>query len=137
VAGDSFSGVVLFAPKTGTVYQRAVGMADREKSVTMAVDTRLQIASVTKLYTNIAIRQLEQAGRLSLSDTVGKFLPRYPNAIVRSRVTIDQLLRHRSGVGSFWNERFLANLTTIRSVDDYLALFQDDSLLFEPGTREA
>jgi CubicO group peptidase (beta-lactamase class C family) len=119
------------------VYERAVGIANRETGAPMSTRTKLQIASMTKLFTQIAIRQLEQAGKLSLLDTVGKFLPGYHNATVRSHVTIDQLLRHRSGIGSFWNQRYMSHLRNIRTVDDYLALFQDDSLLFPPGTSEA
>jgi CubicO group peptidase (beta-lactamase class C family) len=137
IAGDSFSGVVLFASRKGDVYRRPAGYANREREAPIATDTKLQIASVSKLFTQIAIRQLEQAGRVSISDTVGRFLPEYPNPVVRSRVTIEHLLRHRSGIGSFWNERFLANLASIRTVDDYVGLFQDDSLLFAPGTSEA
>ena len=137
VAGDAFSGTVLVARKGDIVYERAVGLANRETGTPMSLDTKLQIASTTKLFTQIAIRQLEQAGKLSLNDTVGKFLPGYPNAVVRSKVTIEQLLRHRSGVGSFWNERYMARHAGVRTVADYLDLFQNDSLLFEPGSSEA
>jgi CubicO group peptidase (beta-lactamase class C family) len=136
VAADAFSGAVLLARRGEVLYQRAAGMANIETNAVVALDTRLQIASTTKLYTNIAIRQLEQAGKLSLADTVGRFLSDYPNAIVRSRVTIEQLLRHRSGVGSFWNARFMERHADVRTTRDYLQLFQDDSLLFEPGTGE-
>ncbi len=136
-ATDAFSGVVLVAGKGRTIYQRAAGLADRELGTPMTLDTRLELASVTKLFTRIAILQLAQAGRLSLTDTVGRFLPEYPNPVVRARVTVDQLLRHRSGVGSFWNERFRARRAEVRTVTDYLTLFQNDSLLFEPGTDEA
>ena len=136
-AADSFSGAVMFVPPKGRAYERSTGLANRETGSAINIDTKIQIASTTKLFTNIAIRQLEQAGKLSLSDTVGKFLPEYHNATVRSKVTVEQLLKHRSGVGSFWNQRFLATLPDIRSVNDYIALFQDDSLLFEPGTGEA
>jgi CubicO group peptidase (beta-lactamase class C family) len=137
VVADLFSGSVAVARDGRIVYQRAVGIANRESGAPMTIDTRMQIASTTKLFTQIAIRQLEQGGKLSLSDTVGKFLPNYPNAAVRSKVTIEQLLRHRSGVGSFWNERYMARRADVRSVNDYLELFQNDSLLFEPGTNEA
>lgn len=137
IATDSFSGAVLVARNGRIAYQRAAGIADRQSGAPMTLDTRLQIASTTKLFTQIAIRQLEQAGKLSLSDTVGTFLPNYPNAVVRSKVTIDQLLRHRSGVGSFWNERYMAHHADVRSVNHYLELFQNDSLLFEPGSSEA
>jgi CubicO group peptidase (beta-lactamase class C family) len=137
IADDAFSGVVLIASKGATGYQRAAGLADREAGVPITLDTRLELGSVTKLFTRIAILQLAQAGKLSLGDTVGKFLPTYPNPVVRHKVTVDQLLQHRSGVGSFWNERYMAGVADVRSVNDYLELFQGDSLLFEPGTGEA
>lgn len=137
VAADSFSGVMGLARDGQIVYQRAAGMANRETGAAMTIDTKLQIASTTKLFTQIAIRQLEQAGRLSLSDTVGKFLRDYPNAAVRGGCTIEQLLRHRSGLGSFWNERYMARRADVRSVRDYMELFQNDSLLFVPGTDQA
>jgi len=137
VVADSFSGVVMVARNRVPIYQRAAGFADREGSAAMTTNTRLQVASTTKLFTQIAVRQLEQAGKLSLTDTVGKFLPDYPNSVVRRKVTVEQLLRHRSGVGSFWNEKFMATRANVRSVQDYLELFQNDSLLFEPGTSEA
>lgn len=137
VQADAFSGAVLFADRSGIRYQRATGLADRERAVPITTDTRLQIASATKLYTHIAIRQLEQQGKLAMGDTVGRFLPDYPNPVVRSKVTVEQLIRHRSGVGSFWNEAYMARRAEIRTVRDYLELFHRDALLFEPGTREA
>jgi CubicO group peptidase (beta-lactamase class C family) len=137
VEADAFSGAVLFADRSGIRYQRAAGMADRDKAEPVTADTRLQIASATKLFTHIAIRQLEQQGKLAMGDTVGRFLPDYPNPVVRARVTVEQLIRHRSGVGSFWNEAFVARRAEIRTVRDYLELFQRDSLLFEPGSAEA
>jgi CubicO group peptidase (beta-lactamase class C family) len=79
VALDSFSGVVRVVNRGRVVYERAAGLADREARSPMTPSTRLQIASMTKLFTQIAVRQLEQAGKLSLDDTVGKFLPDYPN----------------------------------------------------------
>jgi CubicO group peptidase (beta-lactamase class C family) len=136
IEADAFSGVVLIANRGAPVYQRAAGLADREAGRPIALDTRLELASVTKLFTRIAVLQLAQAGKLSLEDTVGKFLPSYPNPVVRRKVTVDQLLRHRSGVGSFWNDRYMTRPGDVRSVDDYVELFQNDALLFEPGTSE-
>lgn len=118
------------------VYERAFGTANRQSHSAMQLDTRLQTASATKLFTNIAIRQLEQAGRLRFSDTVGRFLPNYPNPVVRSQVTVEQLLTHRSGVGSFWNAKYMQTASTVRTTNDYMSLFQDDSLLFPPGTKQ-
>ena len=135
IAGE-FSGVARVARNGKVIYERAAGIANRTLRSPMKINTRLQIASMTKLITQIAIQQLAQSGRLLLSDTVGRWLPDYPNATVRSKVTIDELLHHRSGIGSFWNERFLADHARVRTTRDYMDLFDSDSLLFSPGTSE-
>jgi CubicO group peptidase (beta-lactamase class C family) len=136
VAEDSFSGVVAVARNGTVMYERAAGIANRSRGTPMTLDTKLQIASITKIFTQVAILQLEQAGKLALTDTVGKFLPAYPNTTVRSKVTVDQLLHHRSGVGSFWNAEFMSRHASIHTVSDYMALFDRDSLLFQPGTAD-
>jgi D-alanyl-D-alanine carboxypeptidase len=136
-ASGEFSGSVLVARNGTTIYERAAWLADVERSVSIAPDTRIQIASATKLFTQIAIRQLIQRGLVNLDDTVGKFIPDYPNATVRSRATIEHLLRHRSGIGSFWNAAWMERRAQVKSVDDYLRLFWQDELLFTPGEAEA
>src|SRR4029077_4751025 len=75
------------------------------------------------------------AGKLSLADTIRKHLPSYP-ASYADRVTIGQLVSMTSGMGDFFGPKFQATpRTKLRSLADYLPLFQDDPLRFEPGTR--
>src|SRR5439155_8281173 len=61
--------------------------------------------------------------------------PDYPNKSVAEKVTIYQLLTHTSGLGDFFNEKFEAQKTRLRSVPDYFPLFVNDPLLFEPGQK--
>jgi len=128
-----FSGAVLVAKDGKPLFARAYGMANRDRQIPNTIETRFNIGSMNKMMTAVSIMQLAQAGKISLGATVGTYLPDYPNADVRSKVTLRQLLTHTSGLGSYWNERFERNRLKIETTSDYLALFAEDPLEFAPG----
>lgn len=133
---DMFSGAVLVQRDTNVLFERAFGDADKQFSIPNRVDTKFNIGSICKFFTRIAIGQLLQAGKLSLDDHLSSLLPEYPNAAVARRITVDQLLTMRSGMGDIFGDSFdRAPKDRIRSLQDYLPFFVRDSLLFEPGTQ--
>lgn len=137
VAADEFSGVVLVAKGGKPLFRQAYGSADLGLQVPNRVDTKFNLGSINKMFTRLSIEQLEEQGKLSLDDTVGKHLPDYPNADVREKVTIRQLIDHRSGMGDLFTEKFRGMAKDrIRTVKDALALIADDPLLFPPGTDQ-
>jgi CubicO group peptidase (beta-lactamase class C family) len=136
VAEDRFSGVVLLAKEGKPILSRATGMADPEKGAPNRIDTKLNLGSINKLFTRIAIGQLAAAGKLGLGDTLRKQLPDYPSPAA-DKITIQQLLDHRSGLGDFFGPRFLAAPpSSIRKLSDYVALFADKPLELEPGSDQ-
>ena len=134
---DAFSGVVLLA-RGGTVFfQKAWGLADRGLSVPNRVDTKFNIGSIGKTFTRAAVMDLVQAGRLSLSDTVKNILPetRIPSA---DAITVEMLLEMTSGLGDIFGEKYAATpKDRLRSLADFLALFETAPLRFAPGTGRA
>ncbi len=133
---DEFSGVVLIAKDFEVLFHEAYGYADREKKVPNRQDTKFNLGSINKSFTRAAILKLEKEGRLGLDDPVQKFLPDYPNRRAAEKVTIRQLLDMTSGIGDFFGPRYDATpKNKIRSIRDYLPLFADLPLEFEPGTR--
>jgi CubicO group peptidase (beta-lactamase class C family) len=132
---DKFSGVVLIARDGKPFFVKAYGLADKTRNLANNPETKFNLGSMNKMFTAVAIAQLAEQGKLSFDDKVGKLLPDYPNKDVASKVTIHHLLTHTSGLGSYWNAKFDARRTTIKTVADYLALFADEPLLFEPGAR--
>ena len=132
-AGE-FSGVALLARGDATLLSGAWGLADRAKQTPMTTDTRLNLASIGKLFTRAAIAQLAEAGKLSLDDKLSRYLPDFPHS---DSITIDMLVRHRSGVGDVFNAAFNAmDKSKLRHNRDYLALIRDQPLWFAPGTSE-
>jgi D-alanyl-D-alanine carboxypeptidase len=134
-AADSFSGAVLVARDGKPVLRAAWGSANRETRELNTPTTKFNLGSVDKLITRIAIWQLVAAGKLDLDTPIGRYLPDYPNRDVRDRVTARQLYTMRSGVGDFFgNEEYMRRHAELRTVDDFLSLFANDPLRFEPGT---
>lgn len=126
-----FSGAVLLADRKNILYNQAFGFANVEQGILNSVDTKFDLASMNKMFTSVAIAILEEEGKLSFRDSVSQHVPEFPY----SRVTIHHLLTHTSGVGDFFNTKFLEKRTRLKKVSDYLPLFVEDKLQFEPGTR--
>jgi CubicO group peptidase (beta-lactamase class C family) len=133
---ELFSGVVAVARGGSVVYERACGLASRAFGVPNRVDTKFNLGSMNKMFTAVSIAQLVEAGKLSYGDTLAKVWPEYPNRAVAEKVTIHQLLTHTSGLGDYFTDEYdrMAK-DRLRAIKDYLPLFVDKPLAFEPGTR--
>jgi len=132
---DEFSGAVLIAKNDQILFHEAYGRADREKNIPNLRDTKFNLGSINKNFTRAAVYILERQGKLSLDDTIGKFLPDYPNPDAAKKVTVRHLLDMTSGIGDFFGPRYdQTPKDKIRTLRDYLPLFADQPLEFEPGT---
>ena len=100
-----FSGAVLVRHDGRDVWSKAYGLANRSASLAATVDTPFNFGSIGKILTHTASIQLAEAGKLSLDDTVGKWLPADPQAVSR-KATIAQLLSHRGGIADFFGPAF-------------------------------
>ncbi|HCU13501.1 MAG TPA: hypothetical protein DGB72_15400 [Gemmatimonadetes bacterium] len=133
-----FSGVAVVAKNGMPVFQRAYGMADRERRVANNPETAFNLGSINKIFTQIAILQLRAAGKLDLDSTLATYWPDYPNKEVARKITIRQLMRHTSGIGGdIFDPPAGGKRNDIRTLKDYLPLFVNQPLAFEPGTRNA
>jgi CubicO group peptidase (beta-lactamase class C family) len=133
MAGE-FSGVVLIARDGKPFFHEAVGLAQRDFGVPNRPDTKFNLGSINKIFTQVAIAQLAEQGKLSFDDTIRKHLPDYPNPAA-DRITIQQLVSMTSGLGDIFGERYDATPKDhLRTLSDFLPLFASDPLRFEPGT---
>jgi CubicO group peptidase (beta-lactamase class C family) len=111
-------------------------MADREARRPNDLETAFNLGSINKVFTTIAIRQLAAAGKLDIDSTLARSWPDYPNPDVARRVTIRQLLQHRSGIGgNIFGVPPGGSRSDVRRLRDYLPLFVNEPLQFEPGSR--
>ena len=132
---DQFSGAVLIGRRGQVLWQKAVGLANRDSRTANTLETQFRNGSMNKMFTATAALQLIDAGKLSLDDTVGKVLPDYPNKEIAAKVTIRHLLTHTGGTGDFFGPLFNTNRLTLKTHGDYVTLFGARAPLHEPGAE--
>jgi CubicO group peptidase (beta-lactamase class C family) len=88
----NFNGTILVAQKGVILFQKATGFA--KDTIPNTMDSKFQLASLSKTFTALAIMKLVQEGKLGLENTIQDIYPDFPY----SGVTIRSLLSHRSGL---------------------------------------
>jgi CubicO group peptidase (beta-lactamase class C family) len=134
-AADEFSGTVIVAKHGVPIFAKAYNRADRERGIANTLDTAFNVGSQNKMFTAVAIVRLAQDGKLALTDTVGKYLPDYPNRAIADHVTIHQLLTHTGGTGDIFDADYEDHRLTLRTHDDYVKHFGARAPTHAPGER--
>jgi CubicO group peptidase (beta-lactamase class C family) len=134
---DEFSGVLLVRRDGRDLLARTYGYADAGEYVPNTMGTKFFMASQGKMLTAVSIFQLIEKGRVSLSDTVGKFLPAYPNRDIATKVTVRMLLSHTGGTGEMGllDPQDAANRASVHSIAGIIALNGKRGPAFPPGTK--
>jgi CubicO group peptidase (beta-lactamase class C family) len=140
--GVDFSGVGLVKQGGTAIVHEAVGLAHRGFGVPNTVETRFDIASVTKIFTAAAVMQLVDQGRLALDTRVMPLLG-IDDTAISDEVTIYHLLTHTSGIaddadeeaGEDYEQLFVDKPNySIRETADFLPQFAYKPPVFAPGT---
>jgi CubicO group peptidase (beta-lactamase class C family) len=126
-------GLSLAVAQGGEVrHEAGFGFADVENEVPARPETVYRLASVSKPITAAAVLRLAEEGRLDLDAPVSRYCPDFPDKAWP--VTARQLLSHQGGVRHYRpDEQPITRRFT--SLAEGLALFRDDPLVHEPGTK--
>jgi CubicO group peptidase (beta-lactamase class C family) len=115
------------------VYTHAYGMAHLEPPKAATPEMRYSIGSISKQFTAAAILLLQEQGKLSLDDAVGKYVPGLTRG---GEVTIRQILSHTSGYQDYWPEDYLMTpMMKPETAQQILDTWAKKPLDFEPGTE--
>jgi CubicO group peptidase (beta-lactamase class C family) len=134
-AADRFSGAALVARNGSILFEHAYGLSNREKKTPNRLNTQFRIGSMNKMFTAVCILELVQAGKIQLSDPFGKYLKDYANKDMASKVTLQHLLTHTGGTGDFFGPEFDKHRLELKTLQDYVRLYESRPLAFEPGSR--
>ena len=110
-AVGQFNGNILVAENGAVVYEKSFGYADFTSKKPNTQNTAFLIASVTKTMTATAILQLQEKGKLQITDMYAKYFPDFPYP----NMTIKQLLSHTSFIPS---SAFYRHLDSLRKIKD-------------------
>lgn len=115
------------------VWSEGFGWADIENRVPVTPLTKFRIGSVSKTLTADAVGMLVEEGLLDLDVPIQTYVPSFPEK--RAPVTTRQLGGHIAGIRHYrGTETVSEGQRAYRNVTTALRIFQDDSLLFEPGS---
>jgi CubicO group peptidase (beta-lactamase class C family) len=114
------------------IWSEGFGYADVENRVPVWEETKFRIGSVSKPVTAAALGLLYQQDRLDFDAPVQRYVPSFPEK--RWPITTRQLAGHLAGIRHYRGAEFLSS-RRYETVTEGLEIFQDDTLLFEPGSR--
>lgn len=124
------------------VWAGAVGWANIEKQIPVTTDTQFRIGSTSKAVTATLLAKMVQDGKIDLDKPISHYYSNLPNPEWK-KLTPRQLASHTSGIpdyldnyGDLWGFYYLFKLNKrYTSVSESLEVFDDNSLLFEPGSQ--
>lgn len=114
-------------------YTHAFGLARIEPQTMATAEMRYAIGSISKQFAAAAILLLQQEGKLSLDDAVGKYVP---GLTCGDEVTIRELLSHTSGYQDYWPEDYvMPPMLQPETPQQILDTWAKRPLDFQPGTK--
>lgn len=117
------------------VWAEGFGFQDAEKKIPATAETVYRVGSVSKLFTDIAVLQLVEEGRIDLDAPIQQYLPEFrPDNPYDIALTLRQMMSHRSGlvrespVGNYFDP-------SEPTLDETVASLNVTSLVYEPETK--
>jgi len=130
---DRFPGLSVSVGVDGQiVWAEGFGWADLEQRVPVRATSGFRVGSVAKPMTAALLGLLYEEGKIDLDATVQTYVADFPTK--EYPITIRQLAGHLAGIRHYRGNEFLSSVH-YETVSDGLAIFADDPLVFEPGTR--
>jgi len=140
---NDYTGTVLVKEGNRVVYEAARGLATRRWGIPNTMETRFDTASITKLFTSVAVLQQVGKGNLDLETSIHHYVD-LEGTTIGADVTLLHLLTHTSGIaddadeeaGESYEELFrdIPSYSLIET-KDYLPQFAHKPPLNKPGVN--
>jgi len=115
------------------VYENYIGFASIEDKTRNSNLTKFRIGSITKVFTATIIFQLIEEGKLSLETKLSEFYSEVPNS---KKITISDMLSHRSGIHNFTSdEEYQQYMTSKKTKEEMVEIISKLKPDFQPGKK--
>lgn len=130
---NKFMGSVAVLRDDDIIYNHSTGFANKEKQILPNDKTTYGIGSISKVFTSAMILKAVEERRIKLSSELNEYFPLIRNS---EKITIENLLNHRSGIHNFTNDQdFLEWNTQNKSEDEMLQIITNGGSDFEPNSK--
>nr|WSY54905.1 beta-lactamase family protein [Streptomyces sp. NBC_00886] len=143
---DGVPGVTATVKDGRATWSTTAGVGNLRTGKPRSADDRYRVGSITKTFVSTVLLQLEAEGRLSLDDTVEKWLPGvvHGNGHDGSKITLRELLNHTSGIFNytadedfgrtyFLKDGFFQHRYDTKTAADLVAIAMSHKPDFAPG----
>lgn len=126
---NQFAGVVIAVEDGKVIYEKAFGIANADFNIPNQPNTRIGIASITKMMTSVVLARLIEAKKIAFADKLSQYIPDFPSG---DKITIEMLARHTSGIQHRVMPAVEESLPY--SSSEFVEKVKQAKLAFEPGT---
>lgn len=130
---NKFMGSVAISKNGKIFYTKTVGFTDIDKKLKSNEETKYRIGSITKTFTTVLVFKAIEKNKLTLNQTIDKWFPLIKNS---TKITVKDLLNHRSGIHNFTNDPdYIAWSTQTKNEKEMLKIIASKGSDFEPNSK--
>lgn len=130
---NRFMGSVAISKNGTIIYTKQIGYADIDGKIKPNNATEYRIGSISKTFTTVLVFKAIDEGKLRLTDKINTYFPAIKNA---NKITIGDLLYHRSGIHNFTaNKDYPKWNTEKKSEHEMIEIISKGGSDFEPDTK--
>lgn len=130
---NKFMGSLAVSKDGIIIYTKAIGFADFDNKIKADENSKYRIGSVSKTFTTVLVFKGVELKIINLNQTIDKYFPTIQNA---DKITVSQLLSHRSGLTNFTNNSdYLSWHTQEKSEKEMIEIISKAGIAFEPGSK--
>ncbi|MBB6370792.1 serine hydrolase domain-containing protein [Chryseobacterium shigense] len=126
-------GSFAFADNDKPAFLKVTGFSDAESKQKANMNTQYRVGSISKTFTAVLVMKAAEEKKLSLNRKLSDFYPEIPNA---DKITIENLLQHRTGIHSLTNEpEYWQYNTKFQTESDLINIIKKYKSDFEPASK--